>query len=171
MPEGAAVGRGTSWVRYLTLAAIATLVVVISLPRLREFALRENEADAKALLTRLGSTLAVHAAERPENVAALVAKSDDMLPWLTDADYLEQGRLLRRHGYLFDVVEGGDRHWIVRAWPWQAGRTGVRAFAERAGEAPVVHANDAARFSGPTGAPAIEELDATLGWRLANPAD
>lgn len=156
-----------SWGRYLTLVAIAAVVVVISLPRLREFALRENESDARALLSRLAATLEVHAAETPRAVEELVRADGGLAQWTTDGEYLEDGRLLRRHGYLFDVTFGADHRWAVRAWPWRAGRTGTRAFVDVAGAALVVHPNDGARYSGLRGAPNVGELDAAAGWREA----
>ncbi|MBI5431939.1 MAG: hypothetical protein HZA52_03805 [Planctomycetes bacterium] len=159
--------RSPSWWRYLTLVAIAAVVVVISLPRLREFALRENENDARVLLGRLASTLEVHAAERPAQVADLVAAGDGLAQWMTDAEYLDDGRLLRRHGYLFDVVRGPGECLAVRAWPWRAGRTGSRVFVDFVGAAPLVHPNAGARWSGPTGAPELATLDADAGWRDA----
>ncbi|MCC6408463.1 MAG: hypothetical protein IT453_14970 [Planctomycetes bacterium] len=159
--------RSPSWGRYLTLVAISAVVVMISLPRLREFALRENENDARVLLGRLASTLEVHAAERPAHVADLVAAGDGLAQWMTDAEYLEDGKLLRRHGYLFDVVQGPDERLAVRAWPWHAGRTGSRVFVDLVGAAPLVHPNDAARWSGLAGAPELATLDAAAGWRDA----
>lgn len=168
--------RASALGRYLTLVAIAAVVVVISLPRLREFALRENESDARALLARLGAKLEIHAAERPASVAALVSAADaadtddrgGLSRWLGDAEYLAEGRLLRRHGYLFDVAEGPDRRFVVRAWPWRAGRTGTLAFVDPVGAAPLAHANQAARFSGPDSPPELSALGVDSGWSAAD---
>lgn len=184
--------------RYATLFAIAAVVVVISLPRLREFALRENEADARALLARLGAALEAHAAERPlatepalavvdllETGGASRGAASDVVPsgpltssanpahprGLADAELLDGGRLLRRHGYLFDVASGPDHRIVVRAWPWHAGRTGQRAFVDPLGAPPLAHANPKAEFSGPDGGPALQALGPETGWTQLGSGD
>ncbi|MCK6446249.1 MAG: hypothetical protein L6Q99_07650 [Planctomycetes bacterium] len=213
MTNGEPSRRLSAFGRYLTLFAIAAVVVVISLPRLREFALRENEADARALLARLGAALETHAAERgsgaerphgaqgpngapgpngadrPLAVVDLVAtgapsqgaEGDALAPnsranpthprGLADAEFLDGGRLLRRHGYLFDVAAGPDQRVAVRAWPWHAGRTGQRAFVDPLGAPPLAHANPEARFSGPDGGPELQTLGPETGWTLLGSGD
>jgi hypothetical protein len=143
-------------VHYLTLVAIAAVVVAVSLPRLSEFALRENESDARAMMTRLAKALETRSGS-PRNVEELVRDTSGLLKWSTDTEFLESGRLLRRHGYLFELVAAGDRR-RVRAWPWSAGKTGNSAFLfER--EPLLAHANVDGRWSGLDHPPEVEAPD------------
>ena len=73
---------------------------------------------------------------------------------LEDAELLDDGRLLRRHGYLFDlVVRDGEP--ILRAWPWCYGETGLGAFCYVLGTGVVGHPNEEPRWCGPGSAPPI----------------
>jgi len=138
----------------LTLAAVALVVLLVSLPRLRDLALRENESDALWLTRRL-SELA--SAPDPHSVQELLAAAPDLLRQIDDAQYLEGGRLLRRHGYAFEVLEtpgAEDGSMAVRAWPWRAGRTGGSAFVWTASGGLVSSANRAGRWSGERAPPA-----------------
>jgi hypothetical protein len=111
--EGTTEGRGLSWSDVLTLGVIGLVVVLVSLPRLRRFALRENETDALRALRAL---------------SAHGAPGASALPRLDDLEVLPGG-VLRRHGYLFDRAEDEDGGAVWRAWPWEYGRTGLGAFA------------------------------------------
>ena len=136
----------------LTLGAIAAVVLVVSLPRLRDFALRENEADALRLTGRLADV--VRAAEpgvRRADLRELIGLAPALSRQLDDAEFLDDGRCLRRHGYLFaavaeDAAAAGDL-WIA-AWPWKHGRTGRVAFAWTAELGLVGHPNADGAFSG-----------------------
>jgi hypothetical protein len=146
----------------LTLAAVALVVLLVSLPRLRDLALRENESDALWLTQQLAEL----AGERePQSVQALLEGAPDLRRQIDDAEYLEGGRLLRRHGYAFEVLarsgtEGGAP--AVRAWPWHAGRTGATAFVWTASRGLVGNANREGRFSGERAPP--PETDGAAGW-------
>jgi hypothetical protein len=137
-----------------TLVAVGVVVLVVSLPRLREFALRENEQDARLVVERLAALLEneVQAGERATNVEALVLKSPGYPRQFEDAEFLEGGTLMRRHGYLFEI--GGAADTVpVRAWPWQHRRTGFSAYAWTSERRLVGNANADGSFSGPGGAP------------------
>jgi hypothetical protein len=110
------------------LVVVGLVVLLVSLPRLRDFALRENETDAANLVTRIGRLCdgSVQAAER-SNLHDLLAKDPQLGKRLDDAEYLDGGRVLRRHGYLFTLLPGTSAR--VLAWPWEHSRTGHAAFA------------------------------------------
>jgi hypothetical protein len=155
------------WLDALTLVAVGLVVLLVSLPRLREFALAENESDARSLVAHLGELLAkpVHASESAPSVESLVHESSELARQLDDAEFLEQGRLLRRHGYLFELARaGGDSPACVRAWPWHYKQTGVAAYAWTASIGLQGHANDGGQWSGPA-QPPPSSLDVESGWK------
>lgn len=149
----------------LTLAAVALVVLLVSLPRLRDLALRENESDAAWLTGRLAELCVEHDALELE---ALVERAPLLDRQLEDVEYLEGGRVLRRHGYLFEVLalEGGAADAAtraVRAWPWEAGRTGRVALLWTPDGGLLGHPNEDGRWSGEH--PPRPEDAARAGWR------
>ena len=137
-----------------TLVAVGVVVLVVSLPRLRDFVLRENEEDARLVVERLAALVEneVQAGERAANVEALVLKSPGYPRQFEDAEFLDGGTLMRRHGYLFEIGRPGDTL-PVRAWPWQHRRTGFSAYAWTRESQLVGCANTDGSFSGPGRAP------------------
>ena len=158
---------GLRWVDHAMLLAIGIVVLIVSLPRLRAFALRENERDAVRMLRLLSADAVRH----PEALAsgglgALLAASSAHRVRLEDLEVLDRGRV-RRHGYLFDAVEAPDGTWVLRAWPWDHGHTGLGAF--RATPDGRLHGtpNERGSISGPGAPPAIDGSAAGLpddGW-------
>ena len=149
------------------LVAVGLVVLLVSLPRLREFALRENETDAASLVARLGRLCAssVRAAERGD-VRDLIASDLTLERQLDDAEFLEDGALLRRHGYLFEILDrdsAGSAGARVRAWPWQCRKTGTAAFAWTDAQVLVGHSNSDGAFSGLAARPVV--TDQAAGWR------
>jgi len=144
------------------LVAIGLVVLLVSLPRLREFALRENEEDARALVKRLAglATREVHTAQRP-SIETLLASDPSAPRQLDDLEYLDGGLRLRRHGYLFEVGRSTEGTW-VRAWPWEWRKTGISAYAWNTGTELVAHPNEEGRWSGPQAPP---QLDGDAQWR------
>lgn len=158
----AAVGQVESRSRLLdlaTIAAILLVVVLVSIPRLRAFALRENELDAMR-------TLRVIAAQpAPANVPAgrhdlayLVAHDASLLRRLEDVELLADGRL-RRHGYLFDLARLQPGEPMLRAWPWSHGTTGRGAFVWTPQRGLLGFSNSDGVFAGPDGAPDADDID------------
>lgn len=137
----------------VTLLLVSLVVVAVSVPRLRGFALRENELDAIHTARLFAAVLP---AALPDEAAApaieALVTQNGLARQLSDAEFLSGGRLMRRHGYLFEVtrvpVGGGDGadaapgELCVRAWPWEPGRTGVAAFVGRAGGEVLGHPNE-----------------------------
>lgn len=153
---------------YLTLFAIALVVVLVSLPRLRAFALRENELDAVRMLRLLARDASevqdFAGVARAGGLGALLATRTEHRVRLEDLELVGDGRL-RRHGYLFDaqpvLVPGADgapgapvERWVLRAWPWEHARTGLGAFEVFPGGEVHGHANTDGAFSGPLAPPA-----------------
>ena len=159
------------WPDTFTLLAVALVVLLVSLPRLREFALRENQGDASSLVQRLGRLLdnSVQAGPSP-TVQDLVQDDALFAEQLGDAEFLDGGRVLRRHGYLFEVVpadaapSGGPdagapplqeetaaataSAYRVRAWPWEHGRSGLASFVWLPGRGLARHGNAPGQWSG-----------------------
>jgi hypothetical protein len=133
----------------LTLVAVGVVVVLVSLPRLRDFALRENEVDARTLVTRLGALASRDAAA--DDVHGLVAADRTLSRQLDDAEFLAGGRVLRRHGYLFEVLAAEEARATgvrVRAWPWRHRKTGFSSFAWTTGGTLVADPDREGRWSG-----------------------
>jgi len=181
--EGSSLRRGRPRLRgqlravdVLTLAAVALVVLLVSLPRLRDLALRENEGDAVWLMRRL---VELCAKADGADLQALVEAEPRVGRLLDDAEFLERGRILRRHGYLFEVLDGSvDRpqsgqepldgsattaQWAVRAWPWEAGRTGRLALLWTPQSGLVGHLNEQAEWSGTR--PPSPGAAGAEGWR------
>ncbi len=133
----------------LSLVAVSSVLLFVSVPRLHGIALQENAVDAKATALQLARALAASEAVGPGSpkLADLCA-SQALRRALSDAELLSDGRQLRRHGYLFELVtlpppvvmagwptpwpepavfpQAGGRLGVL-AWPWRRGRTGEEA--------------------------------------------
>ncbi|MBK7641812.1 MAG: hypothetical protein IPJ19_01970 [Planctomycetes bacterium] len=154
--EGARARVGLSTVDYLTLFLIGLVVVLVSLPRLRRFALRENELDAIALLSSLGQDLDASALGlREGGLGGLLAANPRHESRFEDLELLSGGRL-RRHGYLFDAQQLETGEWVLRGWPWEHGRTGLGSFVYLPGAGLYGNANEDAASDGPTRPPRAE---------------
>jgi len=152
----------------LTLAAVALVVLLVSLPRLRDLALRENESDAVWLARRLAelSTEDLTPQAGGRAVRELVESRPLLKRQIDDVEYLGGGRVLRRHGYLFEVLaldSGSKPRRVVRAWPWQAGHTGRVALVWSPETGLLGHENADGRWSGDC--PPPSEAAAGQGWR------
>ena len=157
--------HGLSPAGALSLLAIVGVLVLVSLPRLHDFALQENEADAAALTRVLGTRLG-QATEPGSSLADLV-ESAGLEALRDDIEWVDDGRFLRRHGYLFELALGPNGA-AVRAWPWAHGDTGRAAFLFVVHEGVFRHGNGSGRWTGPSHPP---EADGP-GWVVfAAPVD
>jgi hypothetical protein len=156
---------GLSAVDYLTLFLIGLVVVLVSLPRLRRFALRENELDAIALLEDLGHDMSEFGEGLPASgIVALLASNPRHEDRFEDLEVLPGG-LLRRHGYLFDAEERAPGVWVLRAWPWGYGHTGLGSFVFSPGEGLLGNENAGGLCDGPGRPPDSEEAQTgRAGW-------
>jgi len=78
--------------------------------------------------------------------------SADLQNRLVDVHYDADTDLLRRHGYIFDVARNKSGQDIIRAWPVEHGRTGVRAYLYAPDRGLLGHANSTAEWSGDSSA-------------------
>jgi hypothetical protein len=146
---------------YLTILAIVGVVVVVTIPRLRGFAVRENETDAIHMLRALATQPAPAGREQAGNdLALLVARDSGLRRRLEDIECLDDGSL-RRHGYLFDMTMLRPGEPMLRAWPWSHGQTGNDAFVWTPQRGLLWNRNADGRFSGPGGAPAPADMGAS----------
>lgn len=163
-PGGLVVGvRSGSLARGLCLCAVVAVLVLVTLPRLRAFALEENEGDARALLGMIGASGVVLAAEPGTPIAELPMRGRSLATETGRARNLRGGAQLRLHGYLFDLVSSSEGP-VLRAWPFEHGRTGHGAFVLTADGALLANVNASGRWSGEVGAPGGPFTEAA-GWR------
>ena len=148
-----------SWSGGATVAAIVLVLVLVSLPRLHDFAVRENEADARALTTQLGEGLL----RTPGASLAELAAEAGFEGRRNDVEWVAEGRLMRHHGYLFELIRRPEGA-LLRAWPWCYGETGRTAFVYRLEGGVFRHANGGA-WTGPEQPP----TPASEGWVALGP--
>lgn len=162
--QGPSSSRGLALVDWATLTAILVVVLVVSLPRLHSHTLHQNERDAIQAARMLGKS--VFAMESAPALAELLKEDRSLEHRLEDVEVLEQGRVLRRHGYLFDITHTASGATALRAWPWNCGETGYGAFILRSDGELLGHPNKESRWSGPGHAPATPARQgAAPGWR------
>jgi len=156
---------GLSAVDYLTLFLIGLVVVLVSLPRLRRFALRENELDAIAMLADLGQDMTEFGEGLSTGgIGALLAANPRHEDRFEDIEVLPGG-LLRRHGYLFDAQELRPGQWVLRGWPWGYGHTGLGSFVFSPAEGLIGNANTNGVSDGPSRPPNSDEAHrGQSGW-------
>ena len=156
---------GLSLADHVTLFLIGLVVVLVSLPRLRRCALHENETDAANMLRVLWAEAETQGVTLHAGVlGALFGPGTGLQNRSEDVELLEDGRL-RRHGYLFDVIESPRGETFIGAWPWEHGRTGLGAYSIDAQHGLVGHANPAGFFSGPARPPSPTDLADGKAWR------
>jgi len=165
---------------FASLAAVLAVFLVVSLPRLQGLARLENESDACATAELFVRTLAALDETAPGAHFRTLAERADLGRALTDGEWLEEGRLLRRHGYLFELcpppaalqaaglslaltaaLPARAPRFAVRTWPWSAD-TGRSVFVASECGAVLAHANDDGRWRGLERRPEARELS---GWR------
>ncbi len=152
----------------VTLVAVATVVLLVSLPRLRDFALRENGNDARQLMRTLAELVggSVQAAQGVA-IRDLVQSDAQLERQLRDVEYLDDGALLRRHGYLFELVHERSGVLGLRAWPWRHGRTGLHSYVWRPGNGIFAHPNPLGAWAGES-RPPLDAVESGA-WRLLPP--
>lgn len=146
----------------LMIGSILTLVVLTSLPRLRAFVLRSNEADAREMVVRL-------AAEpyTDRDIGAWIQASSELRRRLQDGTLHGDGSLLCYHGFCFSVEGQGPGDRVVIAWPEIAGESGRGAYLA-SGDELWVHPNVDGPWSGFEASAAGERPHRDRGWRSIN---
>ena len=152
----------------LMIASIVTLVVLVSLPRLRAFVLRSNEADAREIALRLAASDL-----EGDDVGRWMQASSELSRRLQDATLHEGGRLFCFHGFCFSIERSESGMRTVVAWPEVAGESGIGAYVASADGELWVHPNPGGAWSGleqpPQGArPPAEQGLVAQGWRPAD---
>jgi len=175
---------GLSFSGALSLAAVVLVLVVVSVPRLQDLARQENEADARVTAELLARALRTLPAASEPSLRDLVRRPE-LSGGLSDAELLQHGSLLRRHGYLFEVTRlspslslpaaplsllSGDPGALagmpaIRAWPWAHGSSGEIAFLVTAAGACLLRDDTALRWHGLESAGVV--VDELTGWRAA----
>jgi hypothetical protein len=141
---GTAFRFGAPWANACILAAVAAIVLAVSIPEIRAFVVRSNETDARTTLCKLGAL--VLDGEGFGSLGAALEGDGELGRWMQDARALESGALCF-HGYYYALSrkDGVDR---VLAWPREAGNTGTVAFAYSTEEGLIGHPNGDDRWSG-----------------------
>jgi len=150
----------------LTLFAVGVVIVLVSLPRLHGLMLRTNEGDAREALRLIGGV--VFAGERTHaNLGETFEQTATLEHQLSDARPLDGGRVLKHHGYLFELSSTPTGESVLCAWPCEHGRTGRRAFALKPDQGLVEHPNEGdASWSGLGHPLRADETDAASGdWQ------
>lgn len=165
---------------WLLLIAIGAVLATVSLARLHVFAVHQNERDALFLLERLAermpledpsdsgsvrleSSLADPIQRAGLDLRGLLQSPTDDFERLGDLRWLAAGRVLHRHGYLFDLVgtKGAGENTLadfrLRAWPQRHGRTGIAAFAWCSERGLTGDPNRTAQWDGLEGRPEAED--------------
>ncbi|QDU84973.1 hypothetical protein Pla163_20930 [Planctomycetes bacterium Pla163] len=178
--------RGLAASHVLLLVGVATLLFTLTLTRLQLFAVYENERDAVALLERMGRRLdAEHVlstspattvtSEPAPNLRDVVEAAKLSVGNPADAVWLQDGNLLRRRGYLFELSTSASGERFLRAWPWRVGSTGEAAYAftrkfgllghvNRSGSSGVSRSRAVPLWSGPGAAPQLGLGDGEEAW-------
>ena len=135
----------------LTLSAVGVVLFLVSVPRVHQFALQDNERDATSSLLTLSKT--VQAAEGEGSARYLPSPGtwdQEINCRLYDAHTTEESSLIQRHGYLLEFVHRADGTEFLRAWPSKHGATGRSAYLLDPERGLIEHPNSDGAWSGPT---------------------
>ena len=129
----------------ITLGAVAPLLFLVSVPRVHQLAVQDNQRDAQSAVRALAQE-----AFRGSTPGAMDAQRLSLLlgERLRDVRYNENSGLIQRHGYLFEVLSTPTGQGLVRAWPVAHGDTGVVAYVMAQDTALLTHQNSDAIWSG-----------------------
>lgn len=140
----------------ILLVAVGLVVFLVSLPLLRNLALKENEQDALRALGLMGREVFAgegQIGQQFNNVGELLREGGDLAKRLPDTRLLAGGQVMYHHGYLFDLVPHEDGGRVLRAWPMAHGETGLGVFISDGSGRLLGHANSTALWSGMDRAP------------------
>tara|TARA_R110002126_G_scaffold41590_6_gene120855 strand:- start:31437 stop:31958 length:522 start_codon:yes stop_codon:yes gene_type:complete len=115
--------RDPLWLDVSLLLAVAVVVCLVSLPRLRGFAVHGNERDAQATVALFGSELDKHADDPNPSIQALLAAAPRLEHRMRDVRSCDAAGVIVHHGYCFTMHAGQ-----IHAWPLDRGRTGRVAY-------------------------------------------
>ena len=111
---------------WVLLGLIGATLFGVTILRLDRFVLAENHRDAPATAHILVRGLQ----ERGAQSFGELLQEETLRRRLVDHRLLDEGRVLLRFGYLFQLVDGPESGSgrAILAWPWRFGRSGRRAF-------------------------------------------
>lgn len=139
------------------LLCIVAIVAMVSLPRLREWGMRENAMDAARLAKLLAQSAAAQRSAHPGAPAPplreIVAADAGLQRALVDSEWMPRGEL-RCHGYLFALAQAQGASWLF-AWPWTYAKTGRESLACGPDGALRRNLNERGSYSGLERAPAL----------------
>ena len=152
----------------LTLSAVGIVLFLVSVPRVHQFALQDNERDAKSSLLTLFSTVYADDGGRANRqLPAPEAWDQEVKCRLYDAHSSDDSELLQRHGYLLELAHRADGSEFLRAWPTEHGNTGRSAFLLDPQRGLIEHDNTDGTWSGATS----DRPDGTEpGWQPESPS-
>jgi hypothetical protein len=131
--------------RNLALGAVAVLLFLVSVPRVHELALQDNQRDAQSAVRVLAeAAFPASATEKLSPYELSVALSER----LRDVRFHKDSGLIQRHGYLFEVSSDTKGSDLIRAWPVDHGETGVMAYMMDNDSPLRTHRNSNATWSG-----------------------
>lgn len=175
--------QGMSPAGLVALVAVLAVLVVVSLPRLHGMAVAENQGDARATTELIARALVELAPEEQGASLEELAGRTRLARSLRDAEWLEGGRVLRLHGYLFELcplapepppfdeklalstADTGAQRRAVRAWPWSPS-TGRTVFLADGQGGMWSHANDSGAWHGLAARPDPHQVEQGRGWRV-----
>jgi hypothetical protein len=148
----------------LVLSAVGVVLFLVSVPRVHQFALQDNERDATSSLLILSKT--VQAAAAGDSAARQLPLPDtwdqEINCRLYDAHATEGSSVIQRHGYLLELAYRTDGTDFLRAWPTKHGATGRSAYLLDPERGLIEHPNLDGAWSGPSS----QRPDGTEpGWR------
>ncbi|MBJ01653.1 MAG: hypothetical protein CMK00_02140 [Planctomycetes bacterium] len=129
----------------LTLAAVAALLFLVSVPRVHQLAVQDNQRDAQSALRALAKAAFQ---DPPEASATPRELSVALSERLRDVRYHEPSGLIQRHGYFFEASSAPGGLELIRAWPVDYGETGVFAYVMGSDASLRTHKNVEAAWSG-----------------------
>ena len=151
----------------LTLSAVGLVLFLVSVPRVHQFALQDNERDAVSSLITLSKV--VHAGENESPERALPPQEtwdQEMNCKLYDARPAEGTSLIQRHGYLLELAHRSDGTPFIRAWPSEHGATGRSADLFDLEQGLIEHSNPNGAWSG---ASSLRPDGTESGWLARSP--
>ena len=113
----------------LTLSAVGIVLFLVSVPRVHQFALQDNERDATSSLLILSKTVQAAEGDPSARQLSLPGTWDQEINCrLYDAHAAEGSSIIQRHGYLLELAHRTDGTDFLRAWPTKHGATGRSAY-------------------------------------------
>lgn len=113
----------------LILSAVGVVLFLVSVPRVHQFALQDNERDATSSLLVLSKIVQAADGDSSMRQLSLPGTWDQEINCrLYDAHASEGSSIIRRHGYLLELAYRSDGTDFLRAWPSKHGATGRSAY-------------------------------------------